>query len=131
MKEISTKEIGDGKLPNRYWVSISEDYYYLKIDKDGGYWTWLGDLDLFEPKGKTVKVFDKYQEAREFVEELPFDYRYDGLHVNSIFIEDRLSGQVFEKVKTFSPEHGQINTFHEDDTKFTQKEMKKRGVEFK
>ena len=129
--KISTKQIGDGKLPNKYWVSISEDYYYYQPDKDGAYLTWLGDLDLFEPKGKTIQVFDTYQEAREFVEDIIFDYAHDDIHVNSIFIEDRLSGQVFEKVKAFSPEHGQINTFHEDDVEFTRKEMEKRGESFK
>jgi len=129
--DISTKQIGDGKLPNKYWVSISEDYYYYKNDEEGGVWTWLGDLGLFKPKGKTVALFDTYKEAREFVEDIPFDYGHEEIHVNSIFIEDRLSGQVFEKVKAFSPEHGQINTFHEDDVEFTKKEMEKRGEAFK
>ena len=27
-KSISTKQIGDGKLPNKYWVSIANDFYY-------------------------------------------------------------------------------------------------------
>jgi hypothetical protein len=35
-KSISTKRIGDGKLPNKYWVSIANDYYYLNTEEQPG-----------------------------------------------------------------------------------------------
>ena len=28
MSRICTRQIGDGRTPNKYWVIISEDYYY-------------------------------------------------------------------------------------------------------
>ena len=55
MKKISTEEIGDGRVPNKYWVSITNDYFYF--NKEVGGWDWISDLNLFPITGETLAVF--------------------------------------------------------------------------
>ena len=49
-KRISTAQIGDNKLPNKYWVSICEDYY---ITEDNCL-NWISEKNLFKPKSKII-----------------------------------------------------------------------------
>jgi len=130
-RKISTKQVGDGKLPNKYWVSICNDYYYF--NKENDVWDWIGDLDLFESEGKTIKAFTTFKGALNWIEEnLYLGMDYDGIKINTITIEDRLSGEVYSHIRHFNPEDGSISDDSPyTDTKFTSDEMKKRGVEFK
>ena len=117
---ISTKQIGDGKLPNKFWVSISEDYMYF--DSETGSWNWISDVIDFKPKGETIKVFDSYVEARDFVDcnlFLGSEYCY-GMFVNCVTIEDRITGQVYENTKFLDTVKGEINDEETEDTSFTE-----------
>lgn len=67
MKNISTKQIGDGNLPNKYWVSISNDYTYFNPETQG--YDWISDLKLFNVESKTIKVFTTYKNALTFATE--------------------------------------------------------------
>lgn len=125
---ISTKRIGDGKLPNKYWVSISNDYYACH----NGQCDWISDTGWLEVKGKTIRIFNIYKQALAFVDnELPLGIDYNGIRVNSIVIEDRLSGEVYHKCyEIFIPSAESSETSTEDIT-FTKAQMLKQGKQFK
>jgi hypothetical protein len=96
--------ISDGKLPNIYWVSISNDYNYIH---DGSV-DWIGDLiPSFKSKGKTFpKGFQSYKDAKGFCD-WALGLQIDGITVNRINIEDRLTGELYEKTMIFNPQTGQ------------------------
>ena len=125
---ISTKQIGDGKLPNKYWVSISNDY--LVYNEEVKAYDWISDKNLFKANGDTLGVFKTFVDALQFAEELPFGEKFDGIRINMWSIEDRISGQIAERVKFFNPEIGLMCEQQHDDTEFTRKTMAKKGAEF-
>jgi hypothetical protein len=127
---ISTKEVGDGLLPNRYWVSISNNYYYFNSEAGG--FDWIGDLQLFPVKGKTVKVFPSYKMAKGWIENnLYVGMEYEGIRVNCITIEDRLSGEVFSQTKELLPDDGALTDGAQfEDLRFTVKMMADAGTNF-
>lgn len=127
-KTISTKQIGDGQLPNKYWVSIANDYYYI----NDGVMDWISDKNLFEVKGKTIKVFSTYKAAQEFInDDLYLGMTYDDIKVNCISIEDRFTGQLYEQYRVFDAESATIEDYQiMEDTKFTVEAMAKLGAEF-
>ena len=63
-KKIDTSEIGDFQLPNKFWVSVSEDYLYY--EEKSNCWTWIGDIIDFNPKGETLKCFNTYNMALQY-----------------------------------------------------------------
>lgn len=88
--------IGDGKTPNKYFVTISDDYV-LRNPKTHDPIS-ASELWKIDSKGKTIKSFDNYEEARQFADSFSVGKEsYDGIKVNSVFVEDRLSGQVYNK----------------------------------
>ena len=93
--------IGDGKVPNRYWVMFSNDEYICKEHDDDGGMHCDGDESI-ESKGGVVAVFDSFYEARDFVRKFKdFDdtltIRGETFDVTSKVIEDRLVGMVWEE----------------------------------
>jgi hypothetical protein len=128
---ISTKEIGDGQLPNRYWVSISSDYYYY--NREVGGFDWISDLKLFEVQSKTIKVFPSYQMAKGWIDNnLYLGITHEDIRVNSIFIEDRLSGEVFSQIKELLPDDGHVSDkMQYEDLGFTRDKMAAAGAKFR
>jgi len=127
--KISTKQIGDGNLPNKYWVSVSNDYYYYNPEVEG--WDWISDVQRFEVKTAMLKCFTTYKSARAFIDSMHLGMEIDGLTVNSIFIEDRLSGELYHQTRNLSMADGKLfNTIHED-TKFTCAQLREHGQELK
>jgi len=126
-RPVSTKQIGDGKLPNKFWVSISEDYYVVS---EPGVMDWASDQGIIKnPRGKTLAVFSSYKAARNFVDnELPeLGREYDdGISVNTITIEDRISGEVFWRGIEFDPQHGDRWENERTDLDFTNKTVAAR-----
>ena len=98
--------IGDGKLPNMFWVSLSNDYSYHHKDDRVNYIDWIGDImPSFKSEGKTIATpFSTYEEAKRFCDNLYLGLPCDNFILNRITIEDRLSGQVYEKEKIFTPD---------------------------
>ncbi len=122
------KQVGDGNLPNKYFVSVSNDYYYY--DKETDCMEWAGERDPdFKSEGGAIRVFNTYQKAREFVSTIG-DY-FKNIEVKSITIEDRLTGQVFERT-LYEREVTRIEYDVEggEDIEFTKEEMRKRGEYF-
>jgi hypothetical protein len=129
MKNITANQIGDGNLPNKYWVSISNDYTYFNPETQG--YDWISDLKLFEVKGKIIKVFTTYKNALKFAtEEIYLNQDYDGILIHTITIEDRISGEVFCKCYEFYPPSAELSESSREDIDFTEKELAKQGAKF-
>jgi hypothetical protein len=126
MKKISTQQIGDGKIPNKYWVSIDEDYLYY--DRESSAWESAGERDGNDGAGKTVAVFSSYEKARELFDSILMGELYDGIIVNGKCIEDRLSGEIAEER---GREMSRIEYEEYEDLRFTQKSLAEKGVKFK
>lgn len=117
--------IGDGKLPNLFWVCLSNDYLY---HHSGNCLDWIGDLlkDGFKSVGITIKnPFETYEEAKRFCDGLYLGMKYDKFILNRINIEDRLSGEVYEKTKVFDLYSGDFqHEFENESIEFSIKREK-------
>jgi len=97
--------VGDGKTPNLYWVTASTDFNYVHgpkgermMDHAENLMKWKGIKS--ESHKKYEAVFSSPKEAYEYAEKLsermPDTPEPGGIH--RINVEDRLSGEVYEKV---------------------------------
>jgi hypothetical protein len=126
--------IGDGKLPNRYWVTLQDVEYVGKPDEDG-VMCFDGDENTGK-NGKTVAVFDTYEEAKKFLNRFNIDdfVTVDGksFQVTCKTIEDRLSGELLEEAVYNSARtvtNREVET--REDVKFTREKMEKQGATFR
>jgi hypothetical protein len=120
-KKISTMQIGDNKLPNKYWVSICEDYY---IQEDNCL-NWISEKNLFEPKSEILGVFDSYKKAKDLAESIELSFDILGVRANVVTIVDRITGQLYERIKVFDPLRARIYEERFEDLKFTEKRLGK------
>ena len=120
-KKISTSQIGDNKLPNKYWVSICEDYYIV----EDNCLNWISEKNLFTPKSEVLGVFDNYKKAKDLAESIELSFEILGVRANVITIEDRITGQLYERVKIFNPLRAKITEEIFEDLKFTEKRLGK------
>lgn len=126
---VSTTQIGDGKIPNRYWVSTTNDFY---IEKKG-HLDWASDKLKFKVSGKTSKPYKTYQEAlaeANHIIETQMKEHPDKEGINAVFIEDRISGQVFEHTLTAKRLKGllkgwKVGRFEDEDLRFTREKLGK------
>jgi len=128
--------VGDGKTPNRYWVSISEDYY---IQIEPGILDWASEVKKIKVKGKTVAVSNKYKDAKKFLDDefiLSTIYVNDSptstekladVVVRNTTIDDRLSGEIFECT---SVEITKLKPIEHEDVGFTKKKLEEKGLKF-
>lgn len=113
IKKFATEQIGDGKTPNKYWVSISEDY--LVNNKNTNEFNPISEFRKGKYQGKTLKEFNNYEEAKQFADSLEIGSWKEGMEVNSIFIEDRLAGEVYDRERNwFSEDIGFTKKFEEE-----------------
>lgn len=125
MRKISTQQVGDGRLPNKYWVSVHNDYWY---ESSPGSWDWVSDRDGFKAEGKTVGVFSSYEKARELFESILMGELYQGILVRGKTIEDRASGEVAEET---GREVTRIEYDESEGLEFTKKRLSESGINFK
>lgn len=111
---MAINQIGDGKTPNKYWVSIGTDQYY----QEGNSLNWQSEVIGGKQKSKIVKVFPKYLDAFNFADSIKLGSVVKGVIVNNVSIEDRLSGEVY--FRTYLDKHWDIG--------FTEKKEKELGV---
>lgn len=134
-KDLAREMIGDGKLPNWYFVSWSNDFYIC----EDGVCDWASDTQKFKVKGDTYPISygtfgEALAKAEEFISGMPDVPREDTF--NSVIIEDRLSGQVFDcTIHAYHSDDGillgyKFEVTSHTDVDFTRKEMEKRGYEF-
>jgi len=111
IEEKAREMVGDGKKPNKYWVSISSDYSYQHEDDDGvSCIDYIGDIikdwEKKFSKGKMIGMFSSLEKAMDYVNDLCIGEKYEGFTVNRITIEDRLCGQVYESELVLNIETG-------------------------
>lgn len=109
------EQIGDGKLPNKYWVFHYDQKY--KIVDNGEYIERVLIKEGTETKDSLVGEYKTWQEALSAVD--------NKAYLPNVFIEDRLSGQVFESYcQCCGKEDWETN----NDISYTQKRL---GSDFK
>jgi hypothetical protein len=126
VKKMAQEMVGDGKIPNKYFVSIHDDYLYY--DKETDCWESASERDGRESQGKTLAAFSTYAGARKLFESIPLGELYKGILVRGKTIEDRLSGELTDEtlreVISFESEEGER-------LDYTKGEMGRRGEIFK
>jgi hypothetical protein len=89
IKALASEIIGDGQLPNKFFVTTSP--WVTIVDEYGDQDSEL--LDGFRPSDTWTQVFDTYEEANDHFQKIELDI-YDG--TAQVCIEDRLTGQIKE-----------------------------------
>ena len=85
IKALASEIIGDGQLPNKFfvttgpWVTIVDEFG----DQDSEMLDGFSDIDVW------TEVFDTYEEANKYFENIELDI-YDG--TAQILLEDRKTG---------------------------------------
>ena len=114
--------VGDGKRPNRYWVTASTDFDYVH-GEDGVSLIDHAD-DLMKDHGiasdsiPVDAVFTTYAEAVEYAESQDMPGEPEPGQINRLTIEDRLSGEVWQRIlvaypRTWGGWHFETETTHE------------------
>jgi hypothetical protein len=117
IEDKARKMVGDGKTPNRFWVSVSSDYAYIHKDEDGvSCIDYIGDIvkdwEKKYSKGHMIGMYNSFDEALRIAEDYFYIGMKDGLDftVNRITIEDRLHGEVYESQLVLDIETGKTTT---------------------
>lgn len=106
--------VGDGKMPNRYWVS-QYDEKFDRTDHD----KVIVPKDAV--KGGLIGEYKTYREALQAVNEA---------YLPHVFVEDRLSGTVFETMCYVCPCCGKEDYDTFEDIRFSREQIKKAGKDF-
>jgi len=130
--EEGYEQIGSGKLPNKYYVTGSGDYYMMV---KRGTLDWASEqLKDFKPKSKKYGVFNTYKEATAAVDTASaseFGSEPNPAGINTITVEDHLTGELLHYGFVAYKQAGyryEIEQF--GDTKFTAEKMKQAGQTF-
>lgn len=111
-----TKQIGDGKLPNKYWVFQYDQKYQNKN----------GCLEIIKEdmatKDALLGEFKTFEDALKCVD--------NKAYLPNVVIEDRLSGQIFEQMCIVCPCCKKEEWVSHKDISFTQKRMAELGQVF-
>jgi len=99
IKQLATEIIGDGKDPNKFFVTVSP---YFTVDNND-----YGDpcnmeleselLDGYTDKDIETRFFDTFEQANEYYNSVDLD-PYDG--IGTVMIEDRKTGTIKQKELT-------------------------------
>lgn len=115
IEELAREEVGDGKRPNKFWLSVSSDYAYMHREKgEGSMIDYIGDIvegwEKRYSKGRMVALFDNYREAINAAKRFKVGQNNgETFVVNRVTVEDRLHGEVYEKELTLDIETGKTS----------------------
>jgi len=90
LNEQAINEVGDGQLPNKFFVSVSNAVAYKNAD---------GEMD-FKPINGTkyrsamIEVFLSEKAAKDAAEAINLDPDHE---ICSVTVEDRMTGQVYDR----------------------------------
>jgi uncharacterized protein (DUF1330 family) len=112
------KHIGDGKLPNRYWVFHYDEKFTMNEDSE-----LESTADITETKNSLVGEFKTYKEALQCVDTKTY--------LPHVVIEDRITGVVFESQVIVCSKCGHEEYDTIEDIRYTKESMEKKGIEFK
>ena len=126
MVKISGKLIGSGKLPNKYYVSWSNNFW---LETEKGIYDWASEdkelrKKIGKDKGKMVGVFNTFEEALWKAHDLAEQMSPDG-DIRLVTIEDHISGEVYMIALNAKKTQWGLD-FHkteEDETKFTREKL--------
>lgn len=110
------KQIGDGKLPNKYWVFQYDQKYQHVKDENGEYSLEIIGEDK-ETKESFLGEFKTFNEALNCVD--------NEAYLPNVIIEDRISGQVFEQMCVVCPCCGKEDYKSHKDIGFTKEQLGK------
>jgi hypothetical protein len=131
-KGIDTKLIGSGKLPNKYYVTNSNDYYVMKKPGQLDWASEHGMIKKFKDFPEQMRAFNTYDEAIDYVQSLELPETPAENTMNSIFIEDHITGELFHYYILARPNKLPYN-FSIESTEyigFTKKTMEEAGYTF-
>jgi len=115
------EQIGDGKLPNKYWVFQYDQKYKRTTDTDG-----IVSLDIIKEDTETTDSLlgelETFREALQCVDNKSY--------LPNVVIEDRLSGHVFEQRCIVCQECGKEEYETQNDTRYSQKVIEEAGLKF-
>ncbi len=92
LEELAKKQVGDGKLPNKYYISVSNQI--LRPDPDNDNATEYYPAAGTNYRSCMVDCVDSLEDAEDAAEAIILDFDTE---VCSVQIEDRLTGQVYER----------------------------------
>lgn len=92
IKELAREIIGDGKDPNKFFVTVSP---YFTVENEDDFESEL--LDGYTDKDTETRLFDTFEQANEYYESVDLD-PYAG--VATVMIEDRKTGTIKQKELT-------------------------------
>ena len=108
--------IADGKLPNRYWVFHYDEQFIIKDSETGG------EFILNSEEGGIIGEFKTFKDALRCVNTLAiYPHR---------FIEDRITGKVFESIVKVCLCCGKTESKDFYYTAYTEEFMEKKGLKF-
>ena len=107
-------QIGDGKLPNKYWV-FQYDQKFQRVKEDD--FTSIEPIknEVIETKDSLLGEFKTYQEALNCVD--------NKAYLSNVVIEDRISGVIFEQMCIVCPCCGKEDWDTINDVKFTKDKL--------
>lgn len=126
MEKMASLMVGDGKTPNKYFVSVHDDHLYYNEKTDC--WDSASERDGRESEGKIVGVFQTYEKARSLFESIPLGEVFRGIFVKGKRIEDRLSGEIADEE---TREFLSFDSWESEMLEYTKAEMARRGETFK
>jgi hypothetical protein len=88
-RELASEIIGDGQLPNKFFVTTGP--YVTIVDEFGDHESEM--LEGFSDIDVWTEVFDTYEDANKYFESIELDI-YDG--TAQILLEDRKTGVIKE-----------------------------------
>ena len=115
------QQIGDGKLPNKYFVFHYDEKFKRVRNEDKGISLEIIGGDE-EPENSFLGEFKTYHEAVGC-----FD---NSAYLPHSVIEDRLSGQILETLCIVCESCGREDWETYRDTEFTEKALNKKGLKF-
>ncbi len=92
IKELAREIIGDGKDPNKFFVTVSP---YFTVENEDDFESEL--LDGYTDKDTETRLFDTFEQANEYYDSIDLD-PYAG--VATVMIEDRKTGTIKQKELT-------------------------------
>ena len=99
IKQLAKEIVGDGKDPNKFFVTVSS-YFTVDNDEHGDPYNMELEselLDGYTDKDTSTLLFDTFEQANEYYNSVDLD-PYDG--VGSVMIEDRKTGTIKQKKLT-------------------------------
>jgi hypothetical protein len=120
-KDYYKNIIGDGKLPNKYFVFQYDQKYKRIKDEDGNINIGPVSNDV-ETKDSFLGEFETFKDALRCVD--------NKAYLPNVVIEDRITGQIFEHLCIVCDCCGKEEYETNRDEKYTKKHMEAKGLVF-